>query len=77
MESINPKLLGVFGADLSLELLSLLVEKNIFTNKEAADLITLVAEKNEDLDKKTSTNANKEIATFARDMADAFLSRKN
>lgn len=77
MKSIKPDLLGVFGADLSLELLNSLVIKGIYNKDEAYSLLIKVAEKHEALSKETSTNANKELAEFARDMAEVFCSQKN
>lgn len=77
MNSLDSDLLGVFGADLSLEMLAALIQKGVFSKEESAALIMKVSKKNALLDKETATNANKKIAEFAKDIASTFSSQKN
>lgn len=77
MKSIDPKLVGVFGADVSLELMATLVNKGIMKKEEAYAVIKKVADKHAALDKETSTDANKEIADLAQGMAEEFSASKN
>lgn len=77
MKSIDPKFVGVFGADAVLELIAMLVNKGVLKKEDAYAVIKKVADKHAALDKETATDANKETADFAQDMAEAFLSLKN
>lgn len=77
MESVKPDVLAQFGAELSLELLSALVDKKVFSKKEAIALLSQVAEKNVALNKGTTTSLNSEIAEFAKLMSQAISDSKN
>lgn len=73
-KSIDPKFVGVFGADAVLELITMLVNKNILAKEDAFAVIKRVAEKHAKLDTETASGVNRDIAEFAEDMADAISS---
>lgn len=77
MKSVKPDILGQFATDLCLETIDVLVAKGLLPKNEASKLFIRVAEKNEALDKDSSTSVNKEIAVFARDVEQAFSSHDN
>lgn len=77
MKSVKPDVLAQFGAEFSLELLSALIDKKVFSKKEAIALLNQVAEKNVEIDKETATSLNSEIAEFAKLMSQAISDSKS